>query len=254
MEVTMKKLFLLLSLLLSSNQLLVSAEQGAQQEQLSSSEKKPSCLICGKVFSKKSNLNRHMQKHQIVNVSKTDNKLKGLKCQYCQETFTVLPSKYKHIQRRHPGVTLPDYKYQCPCAKKFRLEDEVVGHKARSTDERCHTGNYIILSNEPAQLTQEQALTIQQQVLAEEAIRREEIERIARELKSIAAEINTNPTETTGSDLSQQQALAEATIREKEIQRIARELQVLAEETTKEEEIKRIAKELQEAFQQGNYN
>ncbi|MFS8506922.1 MAG: C2H2-type zinc finger protein [Candidatus Babeliales bacterium] len=64
----MKKLFLLLSLLLSSNQLLVSAEQSSEQPQSSGSGKNTTCLICGKVFSKMSNLTRHMQGHTTANL------------------------------------------------------------------------------------------------------------------------------------------------------------------------------------------
>ncbi|NBP01992.1 MAG: C2H2-type zinc finger protein [Proteobacteria bacterium] len=196
MEVIMKKLFLLLSLLLSSNQLLVSAEQSSEQPQSSGSGKNTTCLICGKVFSKMSNLTRHMQGHTTANLSRTHDKFKGLQCQYCGDTFTVLPSKYKHIQRRHPEVILPNHKYECSCKGKFRLKDELIGHKARSTDKRCR-GDYTILDNESSQLNQQQAL-------AEEAARKEEeIQRIVNELK----------------------ALAQKAIEEEEIRRIARELQ-----------------------------
>jgi hypothetical protein len=197
MEVIMKKLFLLLSLLLSSNQLLVSAEQSSEQPQSSGSGKKFTCSICGKVLSNNSNLNRHMRIHITATLPKTHDSLKGLKCEYCGGTFATVDSKYVHIQRQHPRVELPSHKYECSCGYRFRFENEVVGHRARSLDKRCRE-NYKILDNEPSQIAQ-------QQVLDEEAARKEkEIQRIANELKTFAEE---------------------AARKEKEIQRIARELQ-----------------------------
>jgi hypothetical protein len=218
MEVIMKKLFLLLSLLLSSNQLLVSAEQIFEQLQASGSGKNNTCLICGKVFSKKSNLTRHMLSHATANLPRTDNKFKGLKCEYCGDTFTALSSKYKHIERWHQGVALSTYNYQCNCKRRFRSEDEVNGHKARSSDYRCQY-DYKVLDQEqvPAVSTGDHPSLTPEQIAIEE------------QKKQQAAA------------LQQQQREQE---KEKEIQRIANELKALAEE---EEEIQRIARELQEA-------
>lgn len=192
----MKQLFLLLSLLLSSNQLLLSAEQDPEQEQSSDSRENTTCPICGKVYSKKTNLNRHMQTHITANLPKTDDKFKGLQCQYCSEYFTTLPSKYTHIQRWHPEEKLPNHKYRCSCKREFRLKDELIGHKARSKDDRCKYSldeeqvPAISTDGHPI-LTPEQILAIEEQKKQQAAAlqqkrEQEELEKMIEDLMSLS--------------------------------------------------------------------
>ncbi len=71
---------------------------------------------CGKFYSKKSNLDKHLSTHAGV---------KPFRCDQCSENFNSLNEKKKHLKKFHSDKEI----FKCDCGKEFEFKSGLKIHQ-----------------------------------------------------------------------------------------------------------------------------